>query len=254
MAQSLLLVGGVGLGLIVLAALSLTAAPLAPLLRSHPNVVETEAAREGDDPLVMPSLRTILSTALRDRSYALLTLGFFTCGFQLAFITTHLPTYLRSCHVAPQYGAVALSLIGLFNIVGTWACGVLGERFPPQWVLAALYAIRGASIALFAAFAPTPAGIVVFGIVMGLTWLGTVPLTSSMIGRLFGLTHLGTLFGICFLSHQIGSFLGAWLGGVVYDHTGSYALMWTLTALAGFGAALVNLPIRSTPVVAVAHA
>lgn len=253
-AQSLLLVGGVGLGLVVLAALSLTAAPLAPLLRSPHDVVPSEAARQGDDPLVMPSLRTMLSTALRDRSYGLLTLGFFTCGFQLAFITTHLPTYLRSCHVAPQYGALALTLIGLFNIVGTWVCGVLGERFRPQYVLAALYAIRGAAIALFAAFAPTAASIAVFGVLMGLTWLGTVPLTSSTIGRLFGLTHLGTLFGICFVSHQIGAFLGAWFGGVVYDHTGSYALMWTLTALAGFGAALVNLPIRSSPVVAVARA
>ena len=253
-AQSLLLAGGVGLGLFVLAAVCLLAIPASPLLRSQRNVVRSAAAREGDDPVVMPSLRTMLGSALRDPSYGLLTLGFFTCGFQLAFITTHLPTYLRACHVAPQYGAAALSLIGLFNILGSWLCGVLGDRFRPHYVLAGLYAIRGAAIALFAAFTPTPAAILAFGVIMGLTWLGTVPLTSTTIGRLFGLTHLGTLFGICFLSHQIGSFLGAWLGGVVYDATGSYALMWTFTALAGFGAALVNLPIRSAPVPAVARA
>jgi MFS family permease len=253
-AQSLLLVGGVGLGLLALAALCLLATPLAPFLRTPRDVAPSMSARAGDDPLVMPSLRVMLSTALRDRSYGLLTLGFFTCGFQLAFITTHLPTYLRSCHLAPQYGALALSLIGLFNIAGTWMCGVLGERLQPQYVLAGVYTVRGAAIALFAALAPTPISVAAFAVIMGLTWLGTVPLTSATIGRLFGLTHLGTLFGVCFMSHQIGAFLGAWLGGVIFDHTGSYALMWMLTALAGFGAALVNLPVRSTPVAAVARA
>jgi predicted MFS family arabinose efflux permease len=212
--------------------------PLAPVLRSAPGAVGGADVR----------MREVVQTALGNRGYMLLTVGFFTCGFQLAFITTHLPTYLRSCHVAPQYGALALSLIGLFNILGSWGCGVLAVRFPPQLVLSVVYLIRGLAIAAFAALPPTPLSIGIFGAVMGLLWLGTVPLTSATIDKLFGVRYLGTLFGICFLSHQLGSFAGAELGGLAYAATGSYTAMWWLTAAAGLFAAAVNVPIKTTRV------
>jgi MFS family permease len=237
-AQSLLLAMGVGAVLVIMAIVSLFALPLAPVLRSAPGSVGTADVR----------MRAVVKTALGNRGYMLLTIGFFTCGFQLAFITTHLPTYLRSCHVAPQYGALALSLIGLFNIVGSWGCGVLAVRFPPQLVLSVVYLVRGLAIAGFAALPPTPLSIGIFGALMGLLWLGTVPLTSATIDRLFGVRYLGTLFGICFLSHQLGSFAGAELGGLAYAATGSYTGMWWLTAALGLFAAAVNLPIKTTRV------
>ncbi len=237
-AQSLLLATGVGVVLVILAVISLFAVPLAPVLRSAPGAVGGADVR----------MREVVQTALGNRGYMLLTVGFFTCGFQLAFITTHLPTYLRSCHVAPQYGALALSLIGLFNILGSWGCGVLAVRFPPQLVLSVVYLIRGLAIAAFAALPPTPLSIGIFGAVMGLLWLGTVPLTSATIDKLFGVRYLGTLFGICFLSHQLGSFAGAELGGLAYAATGSYTAMWWLTAAAGLFAAAVNVPIKTTRV------
>jgi predicted MFS family arabinose efflux permease len=141
-------------------------------------------------------------------------------------------------------GATALSLIGLFNIAGSWACGWLGGRFRQQQVLGWLYLARGVAIAAFFLLPKSTASVVIFAAVMGLTWLGTVPLTSGWLAKVFGTSHLGTLFGVCFFSHQVGSFLGAWLGGVVFELTGSYAIVWILTAAAGLMAALLNFPIR----------
>jgi predicted MFS family arabinose efflux permease len=145
-------------------------------------------------------------------------------------------------------GATALALIGLFNMVGTWACGWLGGRVRQQYVLGWLYLVRGLAIAVFFFLPKTDASVLAFAAVMGLTWLGTVPLTSGLVAKIFGTEHLGTLFGICFLSHQIGSFLGAGVGGVVYDLTGSYTPLWIATALAGLVAALLHFPINDASV------
>jgi MFS family permease len=231
---------GVSTSLFALAFLMLIAAPFGILLdRRHKDA----AAPLAQAPSAVVSLRATLAHATRHRGYRLLTLGFFTCGFQLAFIATHLPGYLTLCHMPMGLGATALALIGLFNMAGSWACGWLGGRFRQQHVLGWLYLIRGVTIAAFFLLPKSTLSVVLFAAVMGLTWLGTVPLTSGLIAKVFGTRHLGTLFGVVFLSHQLGSFLGAWLGGYVFDVTGSYTLIWGATALAGLFAALLHFPI-----------
>ncbi|MFC7543299.1 MFS transporter [Siccirubricoccus deserti] len=181
------------------------------------------------------------------RSFRLLTLGFFTCGFQLAFIGTHLPAYLTLCGMPSGSGAMALAVIGLFNMLGSWACGWLGGRLPQQQVLGWLYLLRGGVILLFFLAPKNGPVLFAFAAAMGLMWLGTVPLTSALVARLFGVRHLGMLFGLCFLSHQLGSFAGSWSGGLVFDLTGSYGLVWIATALAGFVAAALHFPIDARP-------
>jgi predicted MFS family arabinose efflux permease len=253
-AQTLRETSGVSTSLFALAFLMLIAAPLGVVLdrRSGASVPDAAASRTTSAPASSPastpvtSLRETLAHATRHRGYRLLTLGFFTCGFQLAFIATHLPGYLTLCHMPIGLGATALALIGLFNMAGSWACGWLGGRFRQQHVLGWLYLIRGATIASFFLLPKSTLSVVLFAAVMGLTWLGTVPLTSGLIAKVFGTRHLGTLFGVVFLSHQIGSFLGAWLGGFVFDVTGSYSLIWGATALAGLFAALLHFPIDDT--------
>ncbi|MEI6002852.1 MFS transporter [Paraburkholderia bengalensis] len=231
---------GVSASLFALAFLMLIAAPFGIVLdRRHKDA----AAPLAQGPTAVVSLRATLAHAIRHRGYRLLTLGFFTCGFQLAFIATHLPGYLALCHMPMGLGATALALIGLFNMAGSWACGWLGGRFRQQHVLGWLYLIRGATIAAFFLLPKSTLSVVLFAAVMGLTWLGTVPLTSGLIAKVFGTRHLGTLFGVVFLSHQLGSFLGAWLGGYAFDVTGSYTLIWGATALAGLFAALLHFPI-----------
>ncbi|PCE22113.1 MFS transporter [Paraburkholderia acidicola] len=240
LAQSVRQSSGIALSLLVLALLMLAAAPLGIVLdrRSAADATRVE-------PPAAP-LRQVLAQACRHRGFRLLTLGFFTCGFQLAFIATYLPGYLFLCHMPVGLGATALMLIGLFNMVGSWACGWLGGRFRQQYVLGWLYLIRGATIGAFFLLPKTSLSVVIFAAVMGLTWLGTVPLTSGLVAKVFGTRHLGTLFGVCFLSHQVGSFLGAWSGGFVFDTTGSYSLVWGATALAGLFAALLHFPIDDT--------
>jgi len=234
---------GTAASLLVLAACLLAVAPLGLVLdRQGRGGVPAQA----EPP--MP-LRAAVAQALGHRGYRLLTLGFFTCGFQLAFIGTHLPNYLLLCHMPAGLGATALALVGLFNMVGSWACGWLGGRFRQQQVLGWLYLIRGAAIAAFFLAPKSEASVVLFAAVMGLTWLGTVPLTSGLVAKVFGTRHLGTLFGVCFLSHQIGSFLGAWAGGFVFDVTGSYSLVWIATAIAGLVAAALHFPIDDKPAV-----
>lgn len=185
-----------------------------------------------------------MMAALREPGYMLLTAGFFACGFNLAFITTHLPVYLSICHINANVSAAALATVGFFNVVGSYGFGRLVDRFPPQFLLVTLYATRATAILAFAVVPPTVVSTLVFSVVMGLTWLGTVPLTNAVIMRLFGVGNLGALFGLCFLSHQIGSFLGAWGGGLSYDLTGSYTPMWVIEVVVSFAAALVNVPIR----------
>lgn len=236
-AQVLRDMSGVSASLWGLAVLMLLVAPLG-LLLDRPGAGSAAAAQEPPVPL-----RQAVLHACRHRGYCLLTLGFFTCGFQLAFIATHLPGYLVLCHMPAGLGATALALIGLFNMAGSWACGWLGGRFRQQHVLGWLYLIRGAAIAAFFLLPKSTLSVVLFAAVMGLTWLGTVPLTSGLVAKVFGTRHLGTLFGVCFLSHQVGSFLGAWLGGLVFDLTGSYTPIWAATALAGLVAALLHFPI-----------
>lgn len=242
LAQQVTEIRGIEFSLLVLAVLMLLSAPLGAILdrgRAKAGARTAGSARQ--------SVRSVLDEAARHPGYGLLTLGFFTCGFQLAFIVTHLPGYLTLCHLPASLGGAALMLIGLFNMVGSWACGWLGGRFRQQHVLGWLYLIRGAALAVFFLMPPTEASVLIFAAVMGLTWLGTVPLTSGLVAKVFGLDHLGLLFGICFLMHQLGSFLGAWMGGLVFDATGSYGPLWIATAIAGFVAAAMHFPISDRP-------
>ncbi len=231
--------------LIVLALVAIAAAPFGILLSRGRAAGAANAAA----PLASPTWPAVWG-ALRDRNYLFLTAGFFACGFQLAFIGVHLPTYLSMCHVAAGVGAASLATIGFFNIIGSFGFGKLMDRYEPQHLLAALYAIRATSTLAFLATPPTAVTTLAFAVLMGLTWLGTVPLTNGVVARLFGLRNLGTLFGVTFLSHQIGSFLGAWLGGVSLQLTGSYAAVWIATVVVGYAAAAINLPIRYRPAMA----
>jgi MFS family permease len=186
--------------------------------------------------------------ALTHPSYLLLTSGFFVCGFHIAFVSTHLPPYLTELGLGTALAAWALALIGLFNVVGAYTAGVLGGVRSRRLLLSAIYASRAAAFALFVVLPATPATVLLFAAAIGLLWLSTVPLTSGLIAVMFGTRHLGLLFGVVFLSHQVGAFVGVWLGGAVYDATGAYDLMWWLSIALGFAAALVHLPISERPV------
>jgi len=189
-----------------------------------------------------------LGLAVRSRDYVLLTVGFFVCGLQLVFITTHLPVYLEDAGLSRNIASWSLALVGLFNILGAFVCGWLGGIISKRKTLATVYLLRGVIIAAFVLFPPTSTSALVFGAMMGLLWLGTIPLTSGLIVVFFGPKHLSMLYGIVFLSHQVGSFVGAWLGGYLYDLTASYELMWWLNAGAGLAAFIVNWLIREAPV------
>jgi MFS family permease len=230
--------------LIVLALLALIIVPAGVVLRSRSARTPETTTRAG-------SSWPAIWTALTDRNYLFLSAGFFACGFQLAFIAIHLPTYLSLCHVAPGVGAASLAAIGFFNVIGTYGFGKMMDRVPPHQLLTALYTLRSTAILAFVAVRPTAATTLAFAAVMGLAWLGTVPLTNGVISRLYGVSNLGALFGACFLSHQVGSFLGAWLGALALQQTGSYAIMWIAMIAVGYGSALVNLFIRMKAVAVV---
>jgi predicted MFS family arabinose efflux permease len=181
-------------------------------------------------------LSAALHEAMSHRGYLFMTLAFFACGFQLVFITTHLPAYLQLCGVAPGVGATALALIGLFNTVGTYAFGLLGARYSQKHLLALIYLLRTLVIVIFLAAPVTAESTLIFAAAMGFLWLGVAPLITGIIGRVFGLTHFNTLYGIVFLSHQLGSFFGAWMGGLVYDRTGNYNFAWGALILIGVSA------------------
>jgi predicted MFS family arabinose efflux permease len=248
LAQGVSQLSGTAVSLFVLAGCVLAVAPLGIFLgRGRSDSLATEEA-------AAVSLESALTEAFQHRGFLLLTLGFFTCGFQLAFIGTYLPTYVVLCHMPVGLGATALALIGLFNIVGSWGCGWLGGHFRQQDCLGWLYLSRGAAIGAFFLLPKSETSVLLFAATMGLTWLGTVPLTSSLVAKMFGTRHLGTLFGFCFFSHQIGSFLGAWLGGYLFDVTGSYSLIWSATAIAGLVAALLHFAISDAPVAAASPA
>ena len=194
------------------------------------------------------SFRQALAEAFGHRSYVLLVLGFFTCGFQLAFVTAHLPAYLVDRGLPVQTGGWVIAVIGLFNIAGSLTVGWLSNRVPRRYILSAIYFVRALSIVAFVSFPVTTFSALAFGVVTGLTWLSTVPPTSGLVALMFGTRWLATLYGFAFFSHQIGGFLGIWLGGVVFDSFGSYAPIWWLSVLFGVLSGLINLPIVEAPV------
>jgi MFS family permease len=229
----------------IFAALTLLILPLSMAL-AMPRSTATPAAPVA----VLPaqSLRQALAEAFGHRSYVLLVLGFFTCGFQLAFTTVHLPSYLIDRGLSAEVGGWTLAVIGLFNIFGSLASGYLGGRMPKRYILSAIYFARALSIVLFITLPATPLNTIIFGAVTGLLWLSTVPPTSGLVAVMFGTRWLAMLFGFAFFSHQVGGFLGVWLGGIVFDSTGSYQPVWWLSVFFGVASALINLPIVERPV------
>jgi MFS family permease len=194
------------------------------------------------------SITHALREAFTYRSFQLLMAGYFVCGFQVVFIAVHMPSYLKDQGMAPEVASYALALIGLFNIFGTYAAGVLGQKVAKRKILAFIYLTRAVAITLFLWAPLTPASVYVFSSVMGLLWLSTVPVTNAALAHIFGVAHLSMLSGFVFFSHQIGSFLGVWLGGVLYDSTGSYNIVWYIAIALGVSAALVNLPIKEVAI------
>ena len=195
-------------------------------------------------PLAREGLREQLRVALRDRSYLLLHAGFFTCGFHVAFLTTHLPGEVSLCGHAAAVSAASLSLIGLCNIAGSIGAGALGRHFRMKYILACLYAARAAMILIYLAAPKTELTFYIFAAATGLTWLATVPPTAGIVGKLFGMRYLATLFGLALFTHQVGGFLGAWLGGLALEYSGSLLWVWYIDVALALMAAVVNLPIR----------
>jgi MFS family permease len=194
------------------------------------------------------SIWQAVQEAFRYRSFQLLMAGYFVCGFQVVFIGVHMPSYLKDNGLSPQVAGYALALIGLFNIVGTYGAGMLGQRLPKKDILAFIYFARAAAIALFLLVPLSPASVYVFSSVMGVLWLSTVPPTNATVAQIFGVAHLSMLSGFVFFSHQIGSFMGVWLGGYLYDKTGSYDVVWYIAIALGVFAGLVNLPIKEAAI------
>jgi MFS family permease len=197
------------------------------------------------------SFTTALMEAFGHRSYVLLVLGFFTCGFQLAFITVHLPAYLVDRGLTAQTGGWVIAAIGLFNIIGSLSVGWLQSRLPKRYILSTIYFTRALATLAFISFPVTTFSAIAFGAVSGLAWLSTVPPTSALVAIMFGTRWMATLYGFAFVSHQVGGFLGVWLGGIMFERFGSYTVVWWLSILFGVLSALINLPIVEKPVVRV---
>jgi predicted MFS family arabinose efflux permease len=227
--------------LTVFALLMLLIVPLSLAIATPPAAASNERAED------QQTFKTALAEAFGHRSYVLLVLGFFTCGFQLAFITVHLPAYLIDRGLSAEVGGWTLAVIGLFNIVGSLASGYLGSRMPRRYILSFIYIARALAVVAFVTLPATPIGTLLFGAVTGLLWLSTVPPTSSLVAVMFGTRWLAMLFGFAFFSHQVGGFLGVWLGGIVFEYTGSYNPVWWLSVAFGVMSALINLPIVEKP-------
>jgi predicted MFS family arabinose efflux permease len=208
------------------------------------------------------SIGTVLKRAFSDPSYTFIFLGFFSCGYQLSFVTAHFPAFITEACGAidpngilagigitttSALGAIAISLIGLTNIAGTLFAGYLGNHYPKKYLLAGIYTLRTIIAAAFIIAPMTPTTVILFSIGMGSLWLATVPLTSGLVAHLYGLRYMGTLYGIVFFSHQLGSFMGVWLGGTLYDMYGSYTAVWWVGVAVGAFSAIVHLPIREAP-------
>jgi len=194
------------------------------------------------------SILHAIHEAFKYPSFKLLMAGYFVCGFQVVFIGVHMPSYLKDKGLSPQVASYALALIGLFNVFGTYAAGVLGQRLAKRKILAFIYLSRAVAISVFLLVPLTPVSVYVFASVMGLLWLSTVPVTNALVAQIFGVAHLSMLSGFVFFSHQIGSFMGVWLGGYLYDKTGSYDIVWYIAIALGVAAALINLPIREVAI------
>lgn len=222
--------------LFILGCAALAIVPLAFGLK-EPVVAATAGAHH-------QSVGSALREAFGYRSFQLLMAGYFVCGFQVVFIGVHMPSYLKDRGMSPGVATTALALIGLFNVFGTYVAGSLGQRLPKRHILSAIYVLRSVAIVLFLWAPLTPLSVYVFSAVMGLLWLSTVPPTNAVIAQIFGVQYMSMLGGFVFLSHQIGSFLGVWLGGRLYDEFGSYDPVWMISIALGLFAALVNLPVR----------
>src|ERR1700760_98979 len=227
----------------VFAVLMLLILPLSLALSTRPVVAATDAPVPDEQ-----SFKTALAEAFGHRSYVLLVLGFFTCGFQLAFITVHLPAFLSDRGISTQVGGWVLAAVGLFNIIGSLSVGWLQNFMPKRYILSVIYFSRALAIAALVLLPMTTFSAIAFGVVTGLTWLSTVPPTSSLVAVMFGTRWLATLYGFAFFSHQVGGFLGVLLGGIVFEQFGSYAPIWWLSVLFGVLSALINLPIVEAPV------
>lgn len=223
--------------LLVLGVMVLLIMPLALGLR-EPGFQGSGAAQRGQ------SIAQAMGEALRYPSFLLLTASYFVCGFQVVFIGVHMPSYLRDHGLSPDVGSHALALIGLFNVVGTYLTGSLGQRVPKRYILATIYFTRSVAMVLFLWAPLSPWSVYLFSAVMGTLWLSTVPPTNATVAQIFGVQHLSMLGGFVFFSHQVGSFMGVWLGGYLYDQTGSYNIVWGISIVLGLLAALVSLPIK----------
>jgi MFS family permease len=237
--ETLLIFGGVTLLILPLSLVLATPASLkGPVAGGKP----TQSARQA------------FAEAFGHRSYVLLVLGFFTCGFQLAFITVHLPSYLIDRGLSAEIGGWTLAVIGIFNIVGSLGSGWLSNRMPKRYLLSIIYFIRAAAIVAFITLPASPVATLVFGAITGLMWLSTVPPTSALVAVMFGTRWLAMLFGFAFFSHQVGGFLGVLIGGLAFERTGSYDVVWWLSVLFGVLSAVINLPIVEKPVARLAVA
>ena len=225
--------------LLILAAIALAMIPFALLL---PGSQAHQGEPESDQSLV-----EALNEAMAHRGFLLLTVGFFVCGFHVAFITVHFPSYITDLGLEPEVGAYALALIGLFNIIGSFLSGAAGTRWSKKGGLAFIYFTRAAVISAMLLAPKSELTIYLFSAAMGILWLSTVPLTSGIVAQVFGVRYMATLFGIVFFSHQLGSFIGVWLGGRLYDTTGTYSTVWWAGVVLGLLAALIHLPINERP-------
>ncbi|MFM2448199.1 MAG: hypothetical protein RIS44_649 [Pseudomonadota bacterium] len=226
--------------LIILGCLALAMIPLAWGLREP-----AKAAATGFQQSISQAVREAFSYP----SFQLLMAGYFVCGFQVVFIGVHMPSYLKDNGLSPDVATTALALIGLFNVVGTYLSGTLGQRLPKRLILSTIYALRSVAIVLFLWLPLTPWSVYIFSAVMGVLWLSTVPPTNAIVAQVFGVQYLSMLGGFVFLSHQVGSFMGVWLGGKLYDNTGSYDIVWWIAIGLGVFAALVNLPLKESAIV-----
>ncbi len=230
----------------IFAAMMMAIVPLSFFLAYPREQVAAGAASAGP----APTIGQAISQAFSHRSYVLLVIGYFTCGFQLAFITTHFQIYLTDKGLDPRVGGWAFAMIGIFNMVGSLTSGWAGSRMPRRYILAFIYFARALTTLVFLLVPATPASALIFGAVTGLLWLSTVPPTSSLVGVMFGQRNFAMLYGFTFVSHQIGGFLGALLGGTIYEATGSYDWVWALSVFFGVASALINLPIEERPAAA----
>ncbi|MBK7052374.1 MAG: MFS transporter [Rhodoferax sp.] len=237
------LIGSIGWqqALVVLGLASLLMIPMAWGLREPGFGGASAAPRE-------QSITQALREAFQYPSFQLLMAGYFVCGFQVVFIGVHMPSYLKDKGLSPQVASYALALIGLFNVLGTYAAGALGQHLPRRHILAFIYLARAVAIAVFLWVPLSSVSVYVFSAVMGVLWLSTVPPTNATVAQIFGVAHLSMLGGFVFFSHQIGSFMGVWLGGYLYDKTGSYDIVWTIAIALGVAAALINLPVNESAI------